>query len=260
MDRPTGGGCLLGLPELAGIGQVALAVGVDSVDPSLGDPAVPPPFLSPKERATYATLRVAKRRADWLRGRLTLKRLAQRVARSNEHADLALEAISVEAAPDGAPTVTVLDPRRRSLELRSVSLSHSAGVAFCALAAGSTVGVDLELVEPRSAAFAEDYFTAAEQAQMAACSPSDRPMVVTALWSAKEAVLKAHRLGLTVDTRALSCRLERARRHGWRRFRWTWDTARAVPSGADAEPRALAGYWRQAGRFVLTVAELGSGP
>jgi 4'-phosphopantetheinyl transferase len=179
------------------------------------------------------------------------------VARATEHADLALETISVEAAPDGAPTVRVLAARRSSLEQRSVSLSHSAGVAFCGIAAGATIGVDLELVEPRSAAFAADYFTPAEQAQMAACSPCDRPMVVTALWSAKEAVLKAHRLGLTVDTRALSCQLERARQRGWHRFRWTWDDARAMPHGPSAAPLARAGHWRQAGRFVLTVAELG---
>jgi 4'-phosphopantetheinyl transferase superfamily protein len=62
---------------------------------------------------------------------------------------------------------------------------------------------DLEIIEPRSDAFAADYFTAEEQALVAqACAP-DRLRLLALIWSGKESALKALREGLRLDTRCV---------------------------------------------------------
>ncbi len=51
----------------------------------------------------------------------------------------------------------------------TISLSHRAGTAMCAVAlSGTGLGCDLELIEPRSDAFIIDYLTAREQALVGA--------------------------------------------------------------------------------------------
>jgi phosphopantetheinyl transferase (holo-ACP synthase) len=63
------------------------------------------------------------------------------------------------------------------------------------------VGADVEHVESRDPAFVHDFFTPNEGALVSNCPTLWRDTFVTILWSAKEAVLKAIRYGLRVDTR-----------------------------------------------------------
>ena len=162
-----------------------------------------PDFLSPSERRTYDQLRFPKRRSEWLLGRWAAKQLLRRSLDGYE--PLALSAISVGADPDGAPYLSLQGEGRLPA---SLSISHRAGRAVCALspALSPAVGVDLERVEPRSKAFVEDFFTAQEAARVWACPAGRRDTLVTAIWSAKDAVLKAFRQGLRVDTRAVEVR------------------------------------------------------
>lgn len=160
----------------------------------------PPAFLSASEQRTYERLRFPKRREEWLLGRWTAKQLLRRSLES--YRDLALSAIDVRVDPDGAPYLSVQGEGRLPA---SLSISHRAGRAVCALspALSPSIGVDLERVEPRARAFVEDFNTAGEAARVWACAPEARDTLVTAIWSAKEAVLKAFRHGLRVDTRAV---------------------------------------------------------
>ena len=113
---------------------------------------------------------------------------------------------------DGAPYVSRGSAGER-LPL-SLSISHSHGHAFCALCpleegaghdAGSlALGCDIEFVEPREASFVQDFFTAEEMAAVAQTPAEQRDLLVTALWSGKEAVLKALREGLRIDTRRIT--------------------------------------------------------
>ena len=163
----------------------------------------PPDFLSASEQRTYERLRFPKRREEWLLGRWTAKQLLRRSLKSYE--GLALAAISVGVDPDGAPYLSVQGEGRLPA---SLSISHRGGRAVCALspALSPAIGVDLERVEPRPRAFVEDFFTAQEAARVWACAPERRDTLATAIWSAKEAVLKAFREGLRVDTRAVEVR------------------------------------------------------
>jgi len=61
----------------------------------------------------------------------------------------------------------------------------------------------LELIEPRSDAFIADYFTVEERASIMQTAATERPLLVTLLWSAKESALKALREGLRLDTRSV---------------------------------------------------------
>ncbi len=162
-----------------------------------------PHFLSPSERRTYDRLRFPKRRNEWLLGRWTAKQLLKRCL--NGYEELALTAISVGADPDGAPYLSVQGEGRLPA---SLSISHRGGRAVCALspALSPAIGVDLERVEPRSSAFVEDFFTSEEAARVWAYPVERRDTLVTAIWSAKEAVLKAFREGLRIDTRAVEVR------------------------------------------------------
>jgi phosphopantetheinyl transferase len=163
----------------------------------------PPAFLSASEQRTYERLRFPKRREEWLLGRWTAKQLLRRSLEG--YRDLALSAIDVGADPDGAPYLSVPGEGRLPV---SLSISHRAGRAVCALspALSPSIGVDLERVEPRAKAFVDDFYTAGEAARVWACAPHVRDTLVTVMWSVKEAVLKAFREGLRLDTRAVEVR------------------------------------------------------
>lgn len=154
-------------------------------------------WLNLGEANHLRSLRIPKRRADWLLGRWTAKNaVALFLDLSAE--PRALKDIEILPAPSGAPEVFV----RNEPAAVTISLSHRSGVAACALAPSCVLlGCDLEIVEPHSAAFAFDYFTVEEQALIASAATGDRLRLLALLWSAKESALKALREGLRVDTR-----------------------------------------------------------
>ena len=149
-------------------------------------------WLSAGEATRLSALRVPKRRSDWRLGRWTAKHAVAACLNLPGHSQ-ALASIEIRPADSGAPEVFFANQRAGV----SISLSHRAGVAACAVAPlGTALGCDLELIEPRSAGFLADYFTADEQELVARASPADRDRVVNLLWSAKESVLKALGVGL----------------------------------------------------------------
>jgi phosphopantetheinyl transferase len=127
--------------------------------------------------------------------------------------DLPLDAFDIVAEPTGAPVVRLADGGRLPV---GVSISHSVGTAFCAAWAESggvlAVGADLERIAPRPEGLVRDFFRPAEISAWEALPPgSARDGFASAVWSAKEAVLKALRLGLSVDTSVeISCREDAA--------------------------------------------------
>jgi len=156
-------------------------------------------WLSADEAVFLGRMRFNKRRADWRLGRWTAKRAAAAYLNLPEDPH-ALQEIEVRPAPSGAPELFVANRP----EAVTISLSHRAGVAACAIAMGGVaLGCDLEIIEPRSAGFFADYFTDEEQTLIARGAEKDRFRLVTVLWSAKESALKALREGLRVDTRSL---------------------------------------------------------
>jgi 4'-phosphopantetheinyl transferase len=194
-------------------------------------------WLTPDESGVCQSLRLPARRADWRLGRWTAKRAAALWLGEELPAGL----LSIRPSPEGAPEVY----RNGAPAPLTLSYSHRAGRAACAVApAGTALGCDLELIEPRSAAFVEDFFTPAECALVAAAPAADRPLLANLIWSAKESALKALRTGLRLDTWEVEVRLGHGTCRGWS------DLAvhRAVTG------QTFRGWWRREGDWVVTVA------
>ena len=156
-------------------------------------------WLSASEAARLNGMRFAKRRADWRLGRWTAKR-ALAVCLNLPLDRHALAGIEIRPAPSGAPEVFLANTPADA----TISLSHRAGVAVCAVAlSAATLGCDLEVIEQHSDAFVADYFTTEEQGLVAHASAADRLRLLALLWSGKESTLKALRVGLRLDTRSV---------------------------------------------------------
>jgi 4'-phosphopantetheinyl transferase len=205
-------------------------------------------WLSARERAVLAGIRFRKRHVEFLTRRWTAKRaLATVLRRDLEPA--ALAGIEIVHHPSGAPYVQV-DGRTAAID---VSLSDRAGWAVCLVGppggAAGPLGIDLELVEPRSEAFVEDFFTAAERVHVRSRPAGEaRDEAANLVWSAKEAALKVLKVGLRADTREVDVGLAGQRRtDGW-----------AAMTVAGRDGASFPGWWRRDGVFLLTIA--GSAP
>jgi phosphopantetheinyl transferase len=168
--------------------------------------------------------------------------LLQAVLWQTRRETAALSALEILNATDGAPFVKV-NGKPAGLHL---SISHSRGFALCAVAA-DPIGADLEWIEPREASFIEDFLTAREQVSVNALSLAQRDALVTAIWSAKEAGLKALHVGLRVDTRAIEISDP-----GLEPLSQEWVPYSLTVQGEDARP--LAGWWCARHGFVLSLA------
>jgi 4'-phosphopantetheinyl transferase len=200
--------------------------------------------MSAAEIADLDRLRTPKRRADRLLGRWTGKRLLQYVVHREEGRLIPLPELEIWNSESGAPALhcSRLDDHRYSF-----SLSHSHDYAFCAALAGNagSVGADIEAIAARSEIFVQDYFTDDERARVAMAPAAFQPTLATAIWSAKEAALKALGLGLRMDTRKIDCGIEtvESETQSWSHF------PIRLTDGCT-----LTGWWRVHAGFVLTLA------
>lgn len=196
-------------------------------------------WLTPPEAARLAAMPYTKRREESRLGRWTAKS-ATALALGWTPTPEALRRISIRNAADGAPEVFIDD---RPVTQR-ISMTDRAGWAVTIVSEGMEVGCDLELVEPRSAAFVRDYLTASERDLVAAAPEPD--LMANLVWSAKESALKVLRTGLRRDTRSVEVRLDPDESDGWRRL-----TVRPIEGGT------FPGWWRRYGDFILTIASVG---
>jgi 4'-phosphopantetheinyl transferase len=216
---------------------------------AVGEAGIPDGFawLSPRELTRLHRLRFTKPRTEYLLRRWSAKRAVAAALGLPTGTD-ALPRIELLNHPSGAPYVHV-DGRPAGVD---VSLTDRAGWAVVLVGEpgshrAGTLGVDLELVEPRSRGFVGDFLTAAEQAYVASrgdCGDPGWDEAANLLWSAKEAVLKVQRIGLRADTRSVQVDIRRdPRPDGW-----------AVLNAKGSDGTAYPGWWRRDGQFLLTIA------
>ena len=142
--------------------------------------------LSGAECAFYKTLKLPKRKAEWLGGRLALKRLLAAHTGGN------LTDFTI-LAPGGVgkPVITA---GKKTLQI-PFSLTHSNGFAVAALSPDARfIGIDLEVVAPRITAWKNDFFHPAELTR-------EDDVFLTLLWTQKEALVKLLGSGLTINSR-----------------------------------------------------------
>lgn len=202
-------------------------------------------WLSGREQEYAAGIRFRKRHDEYLTRRYAAKRAVAalfEIAPTSE----ALATIEVRNHPSGAPYL-VVDGEKAPADL---SLSDRAGWAVCLVGpVGSmrsgTLGIDLEIVEPRSEGFIDDFLTPAEVDTVRSHPVGEeRDAAANLVWSAKEAALKVRQVGLRHDTRTVE-------------VEWWTDTnddgwSRLSVTAVDGE--RYRGWWRRDRRFVLTVA------
>jgi len=201
-------------------------------------------WLSAGEAVRLSGMRFAKRRADWRLGRWTAKRAVSFYLNLPVERG-ALAHMEIRPAPGGAPEVSFGNERAPV----TISISHRGDRAACAVGQAAPpacllLGCDLEIVEPRSDAFATDYFTAEEQRLVAQASPADRWRLLALLWSGKESVLKALREGLRLDTRSVVVDPFTGQASGaddWR------------PLRAHHDGLIFHGWWRQSDNLIRTM-------
>jgi 4'-phosphopantetheinyl transferase len=218
-------------------------------------------WLSASEAVRLDTLRFPKRRADWRLGRWTAKRALAISLNLPSHPE-ALAAIEIRPAQSGAPEVLFANQPAAV----TISLSHRAGSAVCAVArSGAALGCDLEMIEPRSDGFIEDYFTTEERAFVARGAMADRSRLVALLWSGKESALKALREGLRLDTRCVIVSLvEAPQRRGEEHEGCAGDPDPSFRPSYDpnhwhrlrvrcTDGQFFHGWWQQTGSLLRTV-------
>lgn len=200
-------------------------------------------WLSDMEREQSGAMRVPKRRSDWRLGRWTAKLAVASFYQLPADPEV-LAAIELRSADSGAPVLF----HNGEMSNVAISLSHSYGTAFFTIAPpGRKIGCDLEKIEPRSAAFIEDYCTESELHLIDAIAPGDRPLLVNLMWSAKESVLKLLGVGLRGDTRSISVLID-TRSLGLGIEQWLVFQARC------SSAQIFHGLWRSSNCFVRTVA------
>ena len=204
-------------------------------------------FLLPEELAEGARFRHPGRRRQWLLGRAAAKVLLLRLRGVGGNA-AAARSLRIVRQDAGWPQACTAAGEPLPL---SLSISHSGERALCAVCpkAVGALGADLEKIEPRSAAFLEDFYTEAERRLLSRLSGRERETAVNAVWSLKEALLKALWSGLrrrATDIEILS--LGALAADGWRRPR--------LRAAGRTDARGL---WRTSadGRFVLALGLIG---
>ncbi len=200
-------------------------------------------FLSEGERRRLDGMRFDKRRREWLLGRQTVKSLLLRSLddlRGVKPSDL-----SIENEPEGAPYV-VYEGERLDI---SLSISHRDQLAFCAMMPGDgcSVGADIEKIEAREPVFIGDYFTETEQRIVHNGPKKLCDLKVTLIWSAKEAVLKALRKGLRLDTHSVEVQSIQHGSEDWGSF---------IAHSQYIKGDLWRGWWRTQGEYVLTLVVL----
>jgi 4'-phosphopantetheinyl transferase len=220
-------------------------------------------WLSPGEKLSFARMRFPKRRDDWRLGRWTAK-CAVAACRNIPCDLLALADIEIRAATSGAPELFLVNEPAPL----SISISHRSGVALCAVTlSGTGIGCDLEMIEPRTDPFTDDYLTAREQTFVAQTPAEQRPLLVNLLWSAKESALKALHEGLRIDTTLVDVRLGDSSPSSRVHSRRDLALGAVADSGAHGwrslevcyrdEPR-FHGWWRHADHMVRTIVSTNS--
>lgn len=153
-------------------------------------------ILTRSERTTLDTFAVETRRRDWLAGRVAAKRALRGAMRECKQPVAPYNAIEIWNDADGAPRFSVASQFRSAACYQlptalHISIGHTDGAAVAGVAdsdEAGTIGVDIEPTVPLADALLERVLHPNERARLASEGEHPAPL---ALWTAKEAVMKA---------------------------------------------------------------------
>ncbi|MEO1272101.1 MAG: 4'-phosphopantetheinyl transferase superfamily protein, partial [Myxococcota bacterium] len=172
-------------PELSPVKVIAVHT---TLDP-LAEPEQADRWLSPEERHRPDTWRSSARRRHWFAGRI-----AARIAGEASGWTLSPTAMTVDARPSGSPVL------RSWLGELDLSITHSGDWALaCTCPPGWWMGLDFEVGADVRVHLSKRVCSAAQRT-LHGLDPErgtqERPGTFGAIWTIKEALLKAWRVGL----------------------------------------------------------------
>ena len=146
--------------------------------------------LSEREQAFYTTLKLPKRRTEWLGGRVALKKVVGSLVR------LPIRKIEILPQEDSGKPQLLLSGEKSTLPF---TITHSHGYAVAAVApTAKYIGIDLEKVAHRIDAWKQDFFHPTELT-------AETDEFLTTLWTQKEAVVKLLGTGLAINSFDVRC-------------------------------------------------------
>ncbi|MCX8103016.1 MAG: 4'-phosphopantetheinyl transferase superfamily protein [Candidatus Bipolaricaulota bacterium] len=148
----------------------------------------------------FQKVKAAAHRRDWLAGRLAAKKLIQRFFRERAGLELALSQIEITNDEHGAPVVT-------SPLALPISVAHSVGHGFAALATRGSIGVDLQQIRPVRPNLAKRALSERERAQLTDRFAEREREGLLVFWALKEAAIKAQRTRPAPPLREISVTL-----------------------------------------------------
>lgn len=170
-----------------------------SVDALLADGGDARAFsvLEPHERARHDRYLVEHARREYLATRLFARTLLSSLVGTPP------EALRFTLGQWGKPALA-------STESLRFNLSNTRGIVVCAVTTGAEVGVDVEhsARDCGGDSIAEQYFSRREVAALRALPQVDRPARFFALWTLKEAYIKARGMGLALPLDGFSMLVE----------------------------------------------------
>jgi phosphopantetheinyl transferase len=148
----------------------------------------PGDFLAPREADTFANYEHERRKASYLLGRYAAKVALSRLLDSADRRSIDVVAGCFHQPVVVAPTAPAV----------GVSIAHSTKVA-CAVAfpEDHPMGIDVEEIDPSRADVMKTQFVAREMAAMRKLDDDDATLCAV-VWTAKEALSKILRCGMTV--------------------------------------------------------------
>ncbi len=205
-------------------------------------------LLSRDEQAMFDRLKTPKRRQDWLLGRLAAKKLIQAVIYQKTGNCCSLDELVIAAHASHAPYLV-----GEAGKWINLSLSHAGSRAVSAVVdqPSREIGIDIEQIERRPEGFAQEFFTENEINLMRTAKDAyTNELLLAGIWSAKEAVFKALQVGLSVNTKAVTCLFDinDLPKETWRQFEIQINHHRLLQQGA-----ALQGWLRYENGYVITL-------
>ena len=145
-------------------------------------------MLSASERAFLSSVRLAKRRREYIAGRFAARTLAAGMM------GVRPEEVALVVRDDGSPAI---EGARFN-----ISIAHTRSVACAAIAAGIPVGIDVEEIKKRDPDLFRFVLHEAEY-DLLETLPVDRDRTLILCWTLKEAVLKGMRTGFRCSPKTL---------------------------------------------------------
>lgn len=155
-----------------------------------------PPFdgqllslLSPREKEIFAGFTFAKRRREWLGGRLVAK-FSFLALLNHFLCDSRIDDISILPRESGAPEIC--SPHFHGKDIPALSISHSGDFAVAMTAKAESCGIDIQKISDKTVRVADRFCNSQELSLLQENAPRlNLTERLTMLWSSKEALKKA---------------------------------------------------------------------